>query len=78
MDEFAVPCKRCGGEVVRKNRVRLAVVGTLMLAGAGLGVVWPPLWVPAVIVGLTGTYLLVWTSVGQGRWCRGCKRFDGV
>ena len=72
------PCKRCGGEVVQKSRVRLALVGVLMLAPLGLGVLWPPLWVPAVILGLTGVYLLVWASAGHGRWCRGCKCFDGV
>jgi len=25
-----------------------------------------------------GAYLLLWASIGRGRWCRGCKRFDGV
>jgi hypothetical protein len=71
-------CKRCGGDVVRKSRGRLAVVGILLLAGAGLCTFWWPLWPPAVIAGLTGVYLLAWASVGRGRWCRGCKRFDGV
>jgi hypothetical protein len=71
-------CKRCGGEVVRKSRVRLALVGILMLAALGLGVLWWPLWLPAAICGLTGAYLLAWASVGRGLWCRGCKRFDGV
>ena len=72
------PCQRCGGEVVRKSRSRLALVGGLLLAGLGLGFVWAPLWLPAVALGLTGAYLLAWASVGRGRWCRGCKRFEGV
>jgi hypothetical protein len=71
-------CKRCGGEVVQKSRSRLSLLGILMLAALGLGMLWWPLWLPAAIIGLTGAYLLVWAVVGRGRWCRGCKRFDGV
>lgn len=71
-------CKRCGGEVVRKNPRRLALVGILMVATLGLGVFWWPLWLPAAVCMLTGAYLLSWASIGRGRWCRGCKRFDGV
>jgi hypothetical protein len=78
MEEPAAGCRRCGGRVVHKGRARLAAVGGLMLAGLGLGFLWPPLWAPAVVLGLTGAYLLVWASAGRGRWCRGCKRFDGV
>lgn len=73
-----VQCKRCGGELVQKSRRQLALVGALMLLALGLGLLWSPLWVPGVILGPTGAYLLVWASFGQGRWCRGCKRFDGV
>ena len=73
-----VQCRRCGGEVVQKSRSRLALVGALMLVSVGLGVLWAPLWVPAVVLGLTGVYLMAWASAGRGRWCRGCKRFHGV
>jgi hypothetical protein len=73
-----ISCKRCGGEVVQKSRGRLVVVGVLMLAGLGLGPLWPALWAPAVILGLAGAYLVVWALAGRGRWCRGCKRFDRV
>ena len=71
-------CRRCGGEMVLKSRGRLALVGILMLTAVGIGLLSPLLWVPALILGLTGTYLLAWASIGKGRWCRGCKRFDGV
>jgi hypothetical protein len=71
-------CRRCGGEVVRKSRGRLALVGALMLAAVGIALLWPPWWVPGVVLGLTGAYLLAWASIGKGRWCRACKRFDGV
>jgi hypothetical protein len=76
--ETMAPCRRCGGEVVQKSRARLALVSGLLLAGLGLGLVRAPLWPPAVVLGLTGAYLPAWASVGRGRWCRGCKRFEGV
>jgi hypothetical protein len=75
-------CKRCGGEVVQKSRSRLALIGVLLVgvflvAVLGLGVVWW-VWLPAALCALTGAYLLAWATIGRGRWCRGCKRFDGV
>lgn len=73
-----ISCRRCGGEVVQKPLPRLVLFGLAMLAAAGLALVWPFLWIPATILGLTGAYLIVWAVVGHGRWCRGCKRFDGV
>lgn len=74
-----ITCRRCGGEVVQKPIARLVVVvGVVMLATAGLAVAWPVLWPPAVVLGLTGAYLVAWAAIGRGRWCRGCKRFDGV
>lgn len=71
-------CRRCGGEVVQKPRARLILVGVAMLAALGLWFLWPPLWAPALVLGLTGVYLVAWAVVGRGRWCRECKRFDGV
>jgi hypothetical protein len=71
-------CQRCGGEVVKKQIARLTVVGLAMLVPLGLAVLWPVLWIPAIVLALAGAYLLVWATVGGGRWCRGCKRFDGV
>jgi len=73
-----VACKRCGGVAVQKSRGRLAVVGILMIAALGLGVLWRPLWLPAAVCALAVAYLLAWASIAQGRWCRGCKRFGGV
>jgi hypothetical protein len=72
------PCRRCAGEVVPKSRTRLALVGTFFLTALGLGLLWWPLWFPAVFLAMIGGYLLAWATVGQGLWCRGCKRFDGV
>jgi hypothetical protein len=73
-----VECRRCGGEVVQKPRARLVLVGIVMLALVAMGPRSAWLWAPAVVFGMTGLYLLTWASLGRGRWCRGCKRFDGV
>jgi hypothetical protein len=73
-----VHCRRCGGEVVQKPVARLVLFGVVMLAAACLGGVWPLLWVPALLLALTGIYLVAWAVVGWGRWCRGCKRFVGL
>ena len=73
-----ISCKLCGGEVVQKSRNRLILVGIVLIAFVGVGFLWWPLFLTGVITLLTGAYLLVWAFVGQGRWCRGCKRFDGV
>jgi hypothetical protein len=73
-----VQCRHCGGEVVQKPLVRLVLVGVAMLGAAYLGVLWPLLWLPAIVFALAGVYLVVWAVIGRGRWCRGCKRFHGV
>jgi hypothetical protein len=70
-------CRRCGGQVVRKPATRLVIVGVVMLESVGLALVWPILWAPCLILAMTGIYLMVWASLG-GKWCRACKRFDGV
>jgi len=49
-----------------------------MTVAALAGVAWPTLLAPTAAAGLTGVYLLTWAAIGRGRWCRGCKRFDGV
>jgi hypothetical protein len=71
-------CKLCNGEVVQKSRLRLALVGALMVLTLAAGFLWWPLWFPATVISLAGAYLLLWASAGRGRWCRGCKRFNGV
>jgi hypothetical protein len=73
-----IHCRRCGGEVVQKPFARLVLVGVAMLAAASIAGVWRLLWVPALLLALTGIYLVAWAVLGRGRWCRWCKRFDGV
>jgi hypothetical protein len=74
----AKACRRCGGDVVQKPLLGLAGGGALMLAADGVLICWAPIWPVVIILGLTGLYLLIWATAGCGRWCRGCKRFDGV
>jgi len=46
-----------------------------MILGSTLAWLLPLLHIPALILFLTGLYLLVWASFGRGRWCRHCKIF---
>jgi hypothetical protein len=71
-------CGRCAAEVVSKSRARLVLVGVLMIGALGVAPLWAPLWAPATLSAATGAYLLLWATAGRGRWCRTCKRFDGV
>jgi hypothetical protein len=68
-------CTTCDGELIQKNRVRLFAVGILMVCATGLAAVVPYFWAPGVILGLTGIYLILWATLGQGLWCRACKKF---
>ena len=68
-------CPACGGPLIQKNRTRLLGVGLLMILGSTLAWLVPILHIPAIILFLTGLYLLVWASLGRGRWCRNCKMF---
>jgi hypothetical protein len=68
-------CKTCGGEMIQKSRRRLFVVGALMVAPIGLTPFIPYFWAPGAISLLIGAYLMVWATLGNGCWCRACKRF---
>jgi uncharacterized membrane protein len=67
-------CSACGNEVILKSRTRLGLVGALLVGGAlaalSLRVTWPL----AILLAMTGGYLLVWATRGKGAWCRQCKR----
>jgi hypothetical protein len=62
--------------MVQKSPLRLFLVGLVMLASPAVAAFVPFLWVPATILLLTGTYLMIWASLGQGYWCRQCKKFN--
>ena len=69
-------CPTCGGEMIQKSKTRLIVVGLGMIASIGIAFIFPLFWGPGIILVLTGIYLLVWATVGKGRWCRTCKKFS--
>jgi hypothetical protein len=71
-------CKRCGGEVVQKNRLRLVLVGCALLFVPLPLLWWWDIILPVSLLALIGCYLVLWATFGRGRWCRGCKRFDGI
>ncbi len=61
--------------MIQKKRGRLFFVGILFVASIALAFRFPVLWIPCIIVSLTGLYLMIWATAGQGRWCRQCKTF---
>ena len=70
-----IKCHSCDGELIQKSRWRLFIVGTVMSALIVFAVFFPYLWVPGIVFALAGIYLIVWATLGRGRWCRQCKTF---
>ena len=68
-------CPTCGTVMIQKSRSRLIAVGFFMVALLSLAGMLPFLWIPCVLVALTGVFLIVWATAGKGRWCRQCKTF---
>lgn len=70
-----VQCKTCHGPLVQKNRIILFLVGAIMLAVAlaSLSIDW--LWILSIPLFLVGAYLVIWSTIGKGLWCRQCKKF---
>jgi hypothetical protein len=68
-------CATCGGEMVQKGRLRLFLVGVLMVALSAVAVFLPHFWGAAIILVPDGVYLIVWATLGRGLWCRTCKKF---
>ena len=48
--------------MIQKSRPRLLVAGIVLLAGPGLAYVSAWLWVPGILAGLTGGYLIYWAA----------------
>jgi hypothetical protein len=61
--------------MIQKSRARLFVVGAVMIASVALAFFVPYFWVPGSLLFLTGSYLVVWATLGKGCWCRNCKTF---
>jgi hypothetical protein len=61
--------------MVQRSRLRLFIVGVLMVASLAIAAFVPLFWAPGIILLLTGCYLIVWATFGKGSWCRTCKKF---
>ena len=68
-------CPTCGHELIQKPRLRLAVTGLCLVASSGIAFKIHWFWTPAALLILAGIYLIVWATIGGGRWCRQCKQF---
>ena len=64
---------RCQGELTRRGRLQLFVVGVLLCTPALIAIRIPLLWLPTIIMILAGLYLVYWATAGRGLWCRQCK-----
>jgi hypothetical protein len=68
-------CAQCGFPLIRRNRALLFLVGVAMCAMPLIAYFVPPLWAPALLAMLAGAYLILWSTLGKGSWCRQCKSF---
>jgi hypothetical protein len=68
-------CPTCSGDLVQKNRALLFVVGATMIASTGASFFLLPLLLPTILLALIGVYLVHWSTVGRGLWCRACKAY---
>lgn len=68
-------CRRCGGDMIRRNATQLFGVGFLMCATLAIAFFVSWFWIPAIILFLAGAYLIAWATLGKAMWCRQCKSF---
>lgn len=72
-----MPCPYCGGEWTQKSRLLLFLLGlSMFFAGITAFLVSPIYWIVAAMLLAIAAYLLVWSTLGKGRWCRRCKKFS--
>ena len=65
-----------GHDCVQKDTVRLFVAGLAMVASPAVAAFVRFLWAQAIVLALTGIYLITWATLGRGYWCRECKKFS--
>jgi hypothetical protein len=70
-----ISCAQCGGPLIHRDRALLFLVGMVMWATPLIAYFVPLLWVPALLAMLAGAYLILWSTLGKGLWCRQCKSF---
>lgn len=67
-------CPRCGGPLIQKNKTKLFLVGVaFLIIGGGLAFLSYKLWLLTFLLCLISIYLIAWSSLGKGLWCRQCK-----
>jgi hypothetical protein len=69
-------CPSCGSQLLQKSRARLFVVGLIAL-GATVGCFFlsPIFWIATSFLVLIAGFLIAWSTLGKGLWCRQCKKF---
>jgi hypothetical protein len=68
-------CVQCGNPLIHRDRLLLFLVGVAMCATPLIAYFVPLLWAPTLLAMLAGVYLILWSSLGKGLWCRQCKSF---
>jgi hypothetical protein len=71
-------CLVCGGELTQKSRLKLLASGLGMLPVAvAFPAFAPVLWIAAALLVIVAAYLITWSTLGKGLWCRQCKTVPG-
>jgi peptidoglycan biosynthesis protein MviN/MurJ (putative lipid II flippase) len=69
-------CPGCGSELIQKSPVRLLLASAVMLAAAIAALfLYAVFWIAAAMFLVIAVYLLAWSTLGKGLWCRRCKSF---
>ncbi len=68
-------CANCGHELTQKSRSKLTLTGVAMLALAVPLLFRSYVWIVGILLASAGIYLLIWSVLGRGLWCRRCKKF---
>ena len=68
-------CRTCGAPLIQRKRAMLFAVGGFLCAAPLIAYFHPLFWAPALLAFLTGAYLVLWSTLGKGLWCRQCKAF---
>jgi len=69
-------CPTCGGALIQKSRIKLFLAGMILMVLSSIVLIFNfKFWPFAILPILTAVYLIVWSSLGKGYWCRQCKNF---
>jgi hypothetical protein len=67
-------CESCGTTLTPKNRPLLFAVGVAMIASVGFALTSIWFLLLAVPLAIMGIYFIMWSTRGEGQWCRSCKK----